>query len=138
MTRFLKWLTLTVVILLLYRFVPARRIRFTEAVAGALVTAVVLLGISLASGWLYAKAARLSVIYGSLTVALVFLYSVYLYACAVLFGAEVAAAWARPPAADPEPVSRQIKHAIKSLFVHDDEPRRSDRPKSRLSRASGS
>ena len=40
-------------------------------------------------------------IYGSITVVLVFLYTVYLYASAVLLGAEVAAAWSAPSAGPP-------------------------------------
>lgn len=115
----------TIVVLLLYRFVPTRRIRFKDAVAGAFVTALLLLAISLASGWIFEKTTRLSVVYGSLTAALVFLYSVYLYACAVLFGAEVASAWAKPSTGPGEPVSSQVKNAITGLFVHrDDEPRK--------------
>ena len=39
----------------------------------------------------------MSAIYGSLTTLFVFLYTVYLHACALLLGAEVAAAWARWP-----------------------------------------
>jgi membrane protein len=115
----------TIVVLLLYRFVPARRIRLKEAVAGAFVTAVLLLAISLLSGLLYDKTTRLSIVYGSLTAALVFLYSVYLYACAVLFGAEVASAWAKPQPETSEPVWSQAKRAFTGLFVHrDDEPRK--------------
>ena len=68
----------TVVVLLLYRFVPARRLRFADALAGAIFTALLLLAISLGSGWLYGRTSNLSVVYGSLTAALVFLYSVYL------------------------------------------------------------
>jgi len=108
----------TIVVLLLYRFVPARRIRFRDAIAGAFVTSLLLLAISLASGWIFEKTERLSVVYGSLTVALVFLYSVYLYACAVLFGAEVALAWSQPQQESIEPVRTQIKWAIAGLFVH--------------------
>jgi membrane protein len=116
----------TIVVLLLYRFVPARRIRFKEAVAGAFVTALLLLAISLASGWIFEKTARLSVVYGSLTAALVFLYSVYLYACAVLFGAEVASAWSKPHAETTEPVLAQVKGAVTGLFVHRDDVSRKD------------
>jgi membrane protein len=79
--------------LLLYRFVPAAKLRFTDALAGAVVTAVLLLGISLAGSLLYAKTTQWSLIYGSLTSLLVFLYSVYLYANVLLFGGVVAAEW---------------------------------------------
>ena len=74
--------------------------------------------ISLASGFVYEKASSLSVIYGSLTVGLIFLYSVYLYSSALLLGAEVAAAWARPEPEGPGlPVLTQVKRAVLGLFV---------------------
>jgi membrane protein len=111
-----------VVSLLLYRFVPARGIRSRDAVAGAVVTALLLLGISLLSGWIYTRTTRLSLVYGSLTAALVFLYSVYLYACALLFGAEFAAAWSRPPAESQEPFLTTLKRIAVGLFVHRDRP----------------
>jgi membrane protein len=106
------------VVLLLYRFVPARGIRFRDGLAGALVTTVLLELISLASGFVYNKVSSLSVIYGSLTVGLVFLYSVYLYSSALLLGAEVAAAWSRPEPIGPGlPVWTQVKRAVLGLFV---------------------
>jgi membrane protein len=89
------------VALLLYRFVPGRRLRTRDAVAGALVTAVLLLAVSLASDWLFARSLDQNVIYGSLAATFVFLYSLYVYACVLLFGAEVAAAWSQPPGAPP-------------------------------------
>ena len=110
----------TVVVVLLYRFVPSRRLRFGDAVAGALVTAVLLLAISAASAYIFEKTTRLSVIYGSITVAMVFLYSVYLYASALLLGAEVAAAWSRPTAGPGDPILVQVKRAVLGLFVHPD------------------
>jgi membrane protein len=107
------------VVLLLYRFVPARGIHFRDGLAGAVVTTVMLELISLASGFVYNKASSLSVIYGSLTVGLIFLYSVYLYSFALLLGAEVAAAWARPEPLGPSlPVLTQVKRAVLGLFVH--------------------
>jgi membrane protein len=107
-----------VVVLVLYRFVPARRLRTRDALAGALVTAVILVGISLASGWIYTRTARLSVVYGSLTAALVFLYSVYLYACALLLGASIASAWSEPPGPPAGPLLGQIWGIVRGLFVH--------------------
>ena len=38
------------IVLLLYRFVPARRLKLGDALAGAIVTAILLLAISLVSG----------------------------------------------------------------------------------------
>ena len=81
--------------LLLYRFVPAAHLRFSDAVVGAVVTAVLLLGISLAGSLLYGKTTTWSLIYGSLTSVLVFLYSVYLCANVLLFGGVVASEWSQ-------------------------------------------
>jgi membrane protein len=122
-------LVTTIVVMLLYRFVPSRRLRFGDALAGGIVTGVLLLAISAASAFVYDRVAELSVIYGSITVVLVFLYSVYLYASAVLFGAEVAAAWSAPPAAGPpESIVTQVRRAVVGLFVHRDPPDPPDRP----------
>src|SRR4051812_3122325 len=96
LTNGIPLLLTTGVVLLLYRFVPARRLKLGDALAGAIVTAMLLLAISLVSGVIYDRTRNLSAVYGSLTVALIFLYSVYLYASALLLGAEVAAAWSRP------------------------------------------
>lgn len=106
-----------VVVLLLYRFVPARGLRIRDGLIGAIITALLLLLISLASGWIYQRTTNLSVVYGSLTAALVFLYSTYLYSSALLIGAEVAAAWSRPQTANGEPALTQLKRAVLGLFV---------------------
>jgi membrane protein len=105
------------VVLLLYRFVPARGLRIRDGLAGAILTALAFELISLASGWIYDKTTELSVIYGSLTSALVFLYSVYLYVSALLLGAEVAAAWARPQTVGGEPILTQLRRGVLGLFV---------------------
>ena len=84
----------TVVAMLLYRFVPARRPRFRDAVAGGVVTGLLLLAISAGSAFVYNQVAELSVIYGSITAVLVS-YSVYLYASAIERRA-LAGAWSMP------------------------------------------
>src|SRR4051812_14605850 len=84
------------VVLLLYRFVPTRGLRVRDGLVGAIVTAILLQLISLASAWIFVKTTKLSVIYGSLTALLTIVYSLYLYASALLFGAEVATTWAQP------------------------------------------
>ena len=112
-----RFLLSVVVVLLLYRFVPARGLRTRDGLAGAIVTAIFFLLISLASGWISEKTSRLSVVYGSLTTSLVFLYSVYLYSSALLLGAEIAAAWSRPQTVDGEPILTQVKRAVLGLFV---------------------
>ncbi len=96
------------VVLLLYRFVPARGLRIRDGVVGATVTAVLLQAISLAAALIYAKTNKLSVIYGSLTVALFFVYSTYLYSSALLFGAEVAALWSQPRPASTTALRRRV------------------------------
>ncbi len=113
----------TVVVMLLYRFVPARRLRFRDAVAGSFVTALLLFGVSLLSVFILRKTSDLSVVYGSLTAALVFLYTVYMYATALLIGAVVAAAWAEPPSGQGGPFGAQLKRAARGLFVHADDAR---------------
>jgi membrane protein len=112
----------TVVVLLLYRFVPARRLRFGDALAGAIITALMLLAISLASRWIVERTSRLSVVYGSLTVALVFLYSIYLYASALLLGAELAAAWSHPGPPTDEPFQAKARRLVLGLFIHQNPP----------------
>jgi membrane protein len=111
-----------VVVLLLYRFVPARGLRFRDGLVGAIVTALLFRLIALASGWIYVRTTRLSVVYGSLTAALVFLYSVYLYGSALLFGAETAAAWSRPAGPPGEPLLIQVKRGLLGLFVRERAP----------------
>jgi membrane protein len=111
-----------VVVMLLYRFVPARGLRFRDGLVGAIVTALLFRLIALASGWIYVKTTRLSVVYGSLTAALVFLYSTYLYASALLLGAETAAAWSRPPGPGGEPLLTQVKRGVLGLFVREKAP----------------
>jgi membrane protein len=114
------------VVLLIYRFVPAHGLHFHDGLAGAIVTAVLLQLIALASGWIYERTTSLSVVYGSLTSALVFLYSMYLYASALLLGAEVAAAWSRPEVAGGPPMLTQVKRAVLGLFVRQKERPRED------------
>lgn len=118
--RFAAVLASVVIVMLVYRFVPSRKLRRADALAGAVTTAILLLAISFASGRIYDSVTRLSVVYGSLTSALVFLYSVYLYASALLFGAQVAAAWSRPP--DPaggERLRVRIRRAVRGLYARD-------------------
>ena len=121
----------TAVVLLLYRFVPARRLRIGDALAGAIVTALLLLAISMVSGMIFerVKGLSVSVVYASLTSALVFLYSVYLAASALLLGAEVAAAWSHPGEPTGETLSQQIRRVALGLFVHQEPPQRPERPR---------
>jgi membrane protein len=115
-----------VVVMLLYRLVPSRRMHRGDALAGAVTTSILLLGISLASSLVYSSATHLSVVYGSLTAAFVFLYSVYLYACALLFGAQVAAAWSLPVMPGGPPLRTQVRRALRGLVTTSEGP--TDRP----------
>jgi membrane protein len=123
-SKLLPLLLWTGTLLLVYRIVPAKRPGRASALAGALLTAVLLLAISLAAGFVYAHATRWSVIYGSLTSVFVFLYSVYLFASAVLFGAAFATEWSRPRPPDPEPLLEKARRRIRGFLDRSgDEPR---------------
>jgi membrane protein len=111
-----------VTVMLLYRFVPAGSYRSRDAIAGALVTALLFLVIGLASSWVYASTTRWSVVYGSLTTLLVFLYSVYLYAFALLVGAAFASEWTRERPPSSEPFLARVRGGVLGLFVHREPP----------------
>ncbi|MGL6279840.1 MAG: YihY/virulence factor BrkB family protein, partial [Gaiella sp.] len=95
--RVLQLLVVAVVVWLLYRFVPDRRLPNRDLAAGAIATSLLLFGISLFSSLLFSGASELSVVYGSLAAVLTFLYAVYLSACALLIGAAFASALGDPP-----------------------------------------
>jgi uncharacterized BrkB/YihY/UPF0761 family membrane protein len=103
-------------VLLVYRIVPARRLRFADSLAGAVLTALLLLAVSLAAGFLYSHATKWSFVYGSLTSIFVFLYSVYLFASAVLFGAAFATEWSRPHPPDPESLFAKTRRRVRELL----------------------
>ena len=112
--KLLQLLLWTGTMLLLLRVVPAKRPRFADALAGAVVTAFLSLVISLAAGFLYSHATKWSFIYGSLTSVFVFLYSVYLFVSAVLFGAAVATEWSLPHPPDPESRLAKARRRIRA------------------------
>lgn len=120
--RFAAAAACVVVVLLLYRLVPTRRLGRADALAGAVTTSILFVGISLASGLVYDHVTNLSVVYGSLTGAFVFLYSVYLYASALLFGAQVAATWSMPAEIGGDPFRVQARRALRGLFTSSDPP----------------
>lgn len=120
LSKLLVLLLWTGTVLLIYRVVPAKRPRFADALAGALVTALLLLAISLAAGFIYSHATKWSFIYGSLTSVFIFLYSVYLFASAVLFGAAFATEWSRPHQPDSEPLLAKTRRRIRGLSHRDE------------------
>jgi len=115
-SKLLPLLLWTVTLLLVYRIVPAKRPRLVDALAGAVVTALLLLVLSLAAGFIYSHATRWSFIYGSLTSLFVFLYSVYLFASAMLFGAAFATEWSRPHPPNPDSLLARARLRIRGLF----------------------
>ena len=111
--------------LLLYRFVPARKLRGRDLLAGAILTAVGIWGaakiVSLAFDF-----SHYNLIYGSLAGVMTFLFFVYGAALIVLLGAEFAYAWSLPPGPPGPPVRAQVFGFLKGLFVQtgEDEERR--------------
>lgn len=114
--RVLQLVVVAVVVWLLYRFVPDRRLPARHLVAGAIVTSLMLLGISLFSSLLFSGASELSVIYGSLAAVLTFLYAVYLSASALLLGAAFASALGDPPGPPGPPFRVQLREGLLGLF----------------------
>jgi membrane protein len=109
-----------VTVLLLYRFVPARKIRRRGALAGAIVTAVGIWGATKVLAIVFADFSRYNVIYGSLAGVTTFLFFVYVVAWILLLGAEFAYAWSQPPGPPGPPLRAQIVGTITGLFIHHD------------------
>jgi len=110
-----------VTVLLLYRFVPARRIRRTGALAGAILTAVGIWGATKVLAIVFSDFSRYNLIYGSLAGVMTFLYFVYVVAWILLLGAEFAYAWSQPPGPPGPPLRTQARLLVSGLFVHHDE-----------------
>ena len=112
--------------LLLYRFVPARKLRPRAALAGAVLTAVGTWGATKVLAIVFGDFSRYNLIYGSLAGVMTFLFFVYVVALILLLGAEFAYAWSQPPGPPGPPIRDRILGSIRGLFVHheDDEPPR--------------
>ncbi len=114
-----------VMALLLYRFVPARKLRNRELLAGAILTAVGIWGaakiVSVAFDF-----SHYNLIYGSLAGVMTFLFFVYGAALIVLLGAEFAYAWSLPPGPPGPPIHVHLLGFLRGLFVQaaDEEERR--------------
>jgi membrane protein len=117
----LQLVAIAVTVLLLYRFVPARRIRKTGALAGAILTAVGIWGATKVLAILFSDFSRYNLIYGSLAGVMTFLFFVYVVAWILLLGAEFAYAWSQPPGPPGPPLKTQVWRVVKGLFVHHDE-----------------
>jgi len=100
------------VTLVLYRFVPSRRLPFRDALVGAAATGLMTAGIAVASSYVFDAVLEMSSILGSITTVFVFLYSVYLHACALLLGAEIARVRGLPPAELEHVVPKEV-HTVR-------------------------
>jgi membrane protein len=107
--------------LLLYRFVPARRLRRTAALAGAILTAVGIWGASKLLAIVFDNFSGLNVVYGSLAGVMAFLFFVYVVGLILLFGAEFAYAWSQPPEPPGPPVRVKFAGFLRGLFTHVDD-----------------
>src|SRR5262249_48602862 len=107
-----------VTVLLLYRFVPARRLRRRGALAGAILTAVGIWGATKVLAIIFADYSRYNLIYGSLAGVMTFLFFVYVVAWILLLGAEFAYAWSQPAGPPGPPLRKQLVGIIRGLFVH--------------------
>jgi membrane protein len=119
----IQLLVIAVTTLLLYRYVPAGKLRRPAALAGAIVTAFGIWGVSKLLAILFADFSRYNVIYGSLAGVMTFLFFVYVVALILLFGAEFAYAWSQPAGPPGPPVREKIVGFLRGLFVH---PREED------------
>jgi len=81
-----------VALMLLYRFVPTRRVRWSDAVLGALVGTVLLEAVKHGFTFYVRQFSTFQLVYGALAVIPVFLIWLYLCWAVVLFGAEIVAA----------------------------------------------
>ena len=97
-----------VMALLLYRFVPARKLRTRGAVAGAVLTAIGTWGAARILAVIFADFSRYNLIYGSLAGVMTFLFFVYVVALILLLGAEFAYAWSEPPGPPGPPVRTRV------------------------------
>jgi membrane protein len=125
----LQLLLVAVMALLLYRFVPARKLRPRAAIAGALLTAVGTWGATKVLAFVFGDFSRYNLIYGSLAGVMTFLFFVYVVALILLLGAEFAYAWSQPPGPPGPPTRERVLGAFRALFVHheDDAPRKTER-----------
>jgi membrane protein len=104
----------------LYRLVPPTRPKLRDVWVGALLAAVGFAAINIGFSYYLTSVATWDVLYGSLGSLLAFLLVVYLEVAVFLFGAELAAVWARPPPPGEEPggpLHRRLLGALRGLFV---------------------
>lgn len=113
----LQLVLLAVMALLLYRVVPARKLRSRDVLAGAILTAVGIWGAAKLLSVVF-DFTQYNVIYGSLAGVMTFLFFVYVVAMILLLGAEFAYVWSQPPGPPGPPLRSQIGGVFRGLFVH--------------------
>jgi YihY family inner membrane protein len=126
----LQLVAIGITVLLLYRFVPARRLTRRAALAGAVLTAVGVWGATKVLAVVFADFSRYNLIYGSLAGVMTFLFFVYVVAWILLLGAEFAHAWSQPAGPPGPPLRAQLIGAVRGLFIHhdEDEPTTTEEP----------
>ncbi|MDE2966748.1 MAG: YihY/virulence factor BrkB family protein [Chloroflexota bacterium] len=87
----LTWTTFTII----YKVVPSVTTRIRDVVAGALVGALLFEALKHGFAFYLRNFSNYDAVYGSLGAAIALLFFVYLAACVLLFGAEIAAEWPR-------------------------------------------
>ena len=118
----LQLVAIGVTVLLLYRFVPARRLNRRGALAGAILTAVGVWGSTKVLAIVFSDFSRYNLIYGSLAGVMTFLFFVYVVAWILLLGAEFAHAWSQPAGPPGPPLRARIVGVVRGLFIHHEEP----------------
>lgn len=111
-----------VMALLLYRFVPARKLRVRDALAGAILTALLTWSATKILTIVFGNFSRYNLIYGSLAGVMTFLFFVYVVSLILLLGAEFAYAWSQPAGPPGPPLRTQLLAFLRGLFVAPPEP----------------
>ena len=127
----LQLLLVALLVLGLYRFVPARKLRTRGALAGAILTTVLIWGATKVLAILFADFSRYNVIYGSLAGVMTFLFYVYVVALVVLLGAEFAHAWSQGPGPPGPPMGLASSDSSAGSSSTDEEPPASGKPQTR-------
>jgi len=109
-------LVIFIMALLLYRFVPARRLHHHGALAGAILTAIGIWGAAKVLAIAF-DFSHYNLIYGSLAGVMTFLFFVYVAALILLLGAEFAFAWSQPSGPPGPPLRHQLFGFVRGLFL---------------------
>jgi membrane protein len=108
----------TAVFTLLYRFVPARRVRWRQCVPGALLAGFGYEAIKRGFAFYLDKFATYGAVYGSIAAVIALMFFVFLTATVFIAGAELAAAWPRVDGAphaddDRRPVGERLRALVR-------------------------